>query len=97
MTQHIITASNYLLSPISEFLRTLSTLPNNIANSYRRSKSARNTMNELYSLTDAELNDIGITRGDIRYIAYHPTEQDGARHVGEQANYSSNDNLKGWV
>ena len=97
MTQHIITASNYLLSPISEFLRTLSTLPNNIANSYRRSKSARNTMNELCSLTDAELNDIGITRGDIRYIAYHPAEQDSHRHAGEQANYPSNNNLKGWV
>ena len=97
MTQHILTASNYLLNPISEFLCTLSTLPNNIANSYRRSKSARNTMRELYSLTHAELNDIGITRGDIRYIAYHPKEQKNRRHVGEQANHPSNDNLKGWV
>jgi hypothetical protein len=54
-------------------------------------------MRELCSLTDAELNDIGITRGDIRYIAYHPAEQDSHRHAGEQANYPSNNNLKGWV
>ena len=97
MTQHIRVASNYLLNPISEFLSSLSSLPNNIANSYRRSQSARCTINELGSLTDAELNDIGITRGDIRYIAYHPQEQHNRRHQGEQANHPSNDNLKGWV
>lgn len=31
--------------------------------------SARRTMNELHSLSNATLNDIGITRYDIRLIA----------------------------
>ena len=97
MTQHILTVSSYLLNPISEFLRSLSALPNNIASSMKKSKSARNTIKELQSLTDKELNDIGISRGDIHYIAHHPQDQEDVRHAGDPANHPSNDNLKGWV
>lgn len=32
-------------------------------------QQARRTMNELSSLTDRELDDIGISRGDIRWVS----------------------------
>lgn len=41
----------------------------NIANTFRSWNEARRTMNELYQLTDRELNDLGIARGEIREIA----------------------------
>ena len=47
----------------------------------------RQTIKDLSRLTDYELNDIGIARGDIRNIAY------GDRTL----NRSVNHNLKGWV
>ena len=90
MTQHILTVSSFLLNPISEFLRSLSALPNSIASSMKQSKSARNTIKELQSLTDKELNDIGIARGDIYYIAHNLKEV-------KEERASLNNNLKGWV
>jgi uncharacterized protein YjiS (DUF1127 family) len=33
----------------------------------------RNTCNELYRMSDRELNDIGISRGDIPFIARQST------------------------
>lgn len=44
---------------------------------------ARQTINELGKLTDKELNDIGIHRGEIYSIAYQTAEE--------------NENLKGWI
>lgn len=41
----------------------------NILRSARNWYAARRTMNELSSLSNATLNDIGITRYDIRLIA----------------------------
>ena len=51
----------------------------------------RNTYNELSSLTDYELNDIGITRGDIKRVAMGDPEYKLVK------DYGPNDNLKGWV
>jgi uncharacterized protein YjiS (DUF1127 family) len=47
----------------------------------------RQTIKDLSRLTDYELNDIGIARGDIRNIAYGDST----------LKRSVNDNLKGWV
>jgi uncharacterized protein YjiS (DUF1127 family) len=41
----------------------------NILRNARNWYAARRTMNELHSLSNATLNDIGITRYDIRLIA----------------------------
>lgn len=41
----------------------------NILHSARKWYVARRTMNELHSLSNATLSDIGITRYDIRLIA----------------------------
>jgi len=49
-------------------------------------RSAANaTVKELSRLSDAELNDIGIARCDIRYLA--------EQHYKDQVN----ENLRGWV
>jgi uncharacterized protein YjiS (DUF1127 family) len=44
---------------------TISTLKNN----FRRWARIRNTIRELSSLTDRDLNDLGISRSDIRFVA----------------------------
>jgi len=65
MTQHILTLNNYLLNPINGFI--------NILKDFRQAIEDRNRINdtvkELSKLSDQELNDIGINRGDIYSIA----------------------------
>lgn len=92
MTQHILTVSNFLLNPISEFLNDISSFSNKLAKSYSNAKLARATIKELQALTDKELNDIGIARGDIYYIAHNLKETEKVRDKT-----ISNENLKGWV
>lgn len=40
-----------------------------MAEAIRRHRNINNTINELHSLSDAELSDIGITRGNIETVA----------------------------
>ena len=47
-----------MTNPLKNFLQKL-----------RDRQTYRNTYNELSSLTDYELNDIGINRGDIKRVA----------------------------
>ena len=65
MTQHILTLNNYLLSPINGFF--------NLIKDFRKAMDDRARINatvkELRKLSDRELNDIGINRGDIYSIA----------------------------
>lgn len=57
---------------------------------YRKQRDAAITMKELSQLTDRELNDMGIARGDIYSIAHgDPSHQ--------RSNSRENPNLKGWV
>ncbi len=67
-----------MTNPLKNFLQKL-----------RNRQIYRNTYNELSSLTDYELNDIGITRGDIKRVAM------GDPSYRLVTDY--NDNLKGWV
>ena len=57
----------------------------NFLQKIRNFRQYRQSLNELSKLTDRELNDIGIGRGDIHRVA-----------KGD-ASYKINDNLKGWV
>jgi uncharacterized protein YjiS (DUF1127 family) len=62
-------------------------------------KSARkSTINELSRLSDFDLNDIGISRGDIRHIAqkHYKDIMEETRDKKELVGYA-NTNLKGWV
>ena len=86
MTQHIIAISNYLQSPIEGFLNWF----RDWNAGYRRNKMVKETIKELSALSDKELNDIGIGRGDIRSVAR------GDKTLKRTATYP-NDNLNGWV
>ena len=55
-------------------------------------REARATFKTLHKLTDRELNDIGISRGDIRSIANDTWEENNRRD-----NVRMNPNLKGFV
>lgn len=65
MTQHILILNNYLLSPINGFFN----LVKNFQQAMERNRKINQTIKELRGLTDKELNDIGIARGDIYSIA----------------------------
>ena len=60
-------------------------LPKWIAD-YKRYKIARQAMKELHKLSDRELNDIGISRGDI-YSVVH----------GSEDMIRENEKMRGWV
>ena len=83
MTQAIIAASNALhITAILDFFRDLK-------RSWDHRAKVNATIKELSKLSDRELNDIGLARGDIWAVAH------------EDADYKrfaeTNNNLKGWV
>ena len=75
---------------------TTSHIFSNISESLQKAKAAlhkrnevKRTMRELSALTDRELNDMGIARGDIYPVAHG--------HTDSIRSAKSNSNLKGWV
>jgi len=56
-------------------------------------RSVRQAVKDLSALSDYELNDIGISRGDIRAVA----NGDITMKRGIQVHTDANTNLKGWV
>lgn len=85
MTHLTLTIANYLQNPISELLN----LFGNFAESYKRYRNIRSTEKELGALSDWELRDIGISRGDIYALAR------GDKSLIKSG--ETNSNLKGWV
>ena len=81
MTTLIIAADTIGLSGLAAWFKRL-----NAKIEYRN--NIRKTINELSKLSDAELRDIGIGRGEIYEIAHSSFKDDYAR---------INSNLKGWV
>ena len=71
--------------------QTLSNFFKKVINEYHQAKAIKATENELRKLTDKELNDIGISRGDIYAIARHDTE------MKRSADIPFNPNLRGFV
>ncbi len=81
MTQHILTLNNYLRNSIEGFVNFFKKAFKAIERSQTRKaidlvqehlmaqKVYRDTFNQLSNLTDRELADIGIKRGDIHTIA----------------------------
>lgn len=81
MTQHILVLHDYLAGPIEAtlgfFKRTVKAITESrmrqamaaIHNHYMRNKVYRETYNELSRMSDKELDDIGITRGNIQSVA----------------------------
>jgi uncharacterized protein YjiS (DUF1127 family) len=62
----------------------------NLANELQRRRNIKDTIKQLSALTNHELNDIGIARGDIWHIAH--TSFPKGKTVAEV-----NRNLDGWV
>jgi uncharacterized protein YjiS (DUF1127 family) len=62
----------------------------NLANELQRRRNIKHTIKQLSALTNHELNDIGIARGDIWHIAH--TSFPKGKTVADV-----NRNLKGWV
>ena len=83
MTQYVLAATQWL-----DF-SGLVTWFQDLARQYKQYKQVRATIVELSKLSDRELNDIGISRGDIWAIA---NEDTSFKRFEEE-----NKNLKGWV
>ena len=66
MTQLIILQANFLQNAI----RALLDLFKDIKSTRKETSEAKKTISELSKLSDADLRDIGLTRGDIRGVAY---------------------------
>jgi uncharacterized protein YjiS (DUF1127 family) len=77
--------NKYLTNPLSGFFRKL-------IQAIQQRKIVRTTLAELNRLNDRELNDLGITRGEIYSIA----KGDKTRWDSHQVQ-NHNSNLKGWV
>ena len=56
-------------------------------------RKTKETMKQLAALSDRELNDIGIARGDIWAVAHGDETLERVR----QDNLKTNNNLEGWV
>ena len=70
MTQLILIQANFLQNAIKALLDLFKDL-----NSSRKDMSeARKTIKELNKLTDKDLADIGLCRGDIWNVAHHKTD-----------------------
>lgn len=89
MTQHILTVSNYLQNPINEVIQ----LFKGLRNSWEYARNVNQTVKELSALTDKELNDIGMSRGDIYSVARGDVTH--KRKVSYKA--ETNPNLEGSV
>lgn len=63
-------------------MKVLSNFFKKVIKSYTRSRDINKTIKELQKLTNAELNDIGLSRGDIYHVAHEA---------------HTNGNLRGWV
>ena len=84
MTQAILTAHSFLTQGVEGFMDFMKSV-----NEKRIQYNAiRATEKELSRLSNAELNDIGICRGDIYAIA---------RASETIATVKANNNLRGWV
>ena len=104
MTQHILTLNNYLLNPLtnltSGFVKFFAKINEAISIAQTRKAIAlvkehmlaqrvyRETFNELSKLSDRELQDIGICRGDIHWIAMEAFTKNQVE---------VNPNLRNWV
>jgi uncharacterized protein YjiS (DUF1127 family) len=72
--------------------QTLNNFFKKLINNYKVAKAIKSTENELRKLTDKELNDIGISRGDIYAIARQDAD---LKRSSVDAPF--NPNLKGFV
>ena len=83
MTTLIATANTFGMTGLANWFK-------NLANELQRRRNIKHTIKQLSALSNHELNDIGIARGDIWHIAH--TSFPTGKTVADV-----NRNLKGWV
>ena len=83
MTTLIATANVFGMTGLANWFK-------NLANELQRRRNIKDTIKQLSALTNHELNDIGIARGDIWHIAN--TSYPKGKTVADV-----NRNLRGWV
>jgi uncharacterized protein YjiS (DUF1127 family) len=84
MTQYVLAAASWLdFSGLVDWFRSVKT-------KLDHQSKVRATIKELSALSNHELHDIGITRGDIYAIAHEA-------YLDNQDNIEFNRNLRGWV
>jgi len=77
-------------------MKTISNYLQSLATKYHRRKIALETINELYKLSNRELMDIGIARGEIRHLAWKDAEKRVPDVESSEAGLV-NPNLRGFV
>ena len=77
--------------------QTLNNFFKKLINDYYAAKAIKKTENELRKLTDKELNDIGIARGDIYAIARLDADTKITDTVIKASPAPFNPNLRGFV
>lgn len=96
MTQ---TLTNYLpkmtvITPVVQLFKTIFYHIAAVKESYHQARKVSETIRELSRLSNSELADIGLTRGDI-YTVAHSKFSDYSDKIATRADH--NQNLKGWV
>ena len=87
MTQAVLAAHNYSTRAIELIIEALK----NIREAFNSYNEIRTTEKELGRLSDKDLLDIGLCRGDIYSIAR------GHQSVNRSVDTTVNRNLKGWI
>lgn len=98
MTHYALTITHFLYAPINELLNVINKIGSTVVGIYESILKARQInrgIQELNSLTDAELRDIGIGRGDIYAVA--SGNKDMVRAADLNIKVEVNENLKGAV
>jgi uncharacterized protein YjiS (DUF1127 family) len=60
-----------VITQVAQLFKAAGDILKGLYASYRRAQDIQSTVRELNKLTNAELNDIGISRGDIYTIAHN--------------------------
>ena len=68
----------------------------NFLNQLKYNRNVNETIKELSKLSDKELNDIGVARGDIWYLA-HTSYDRPKKMTAKDFRAVANENMEGWV
>lgn len=77
-------------------INRLKALFKNLKNELEYNRRVRATINELSALSNSDLNDIGISRGEIYHIA-HTTAKRPEKVAADIEGVDINVNMRGWV
>ena len=83
-----------VITPVVQLFKVVFNSLGSLHRSYQKARKANETIRELNRLSNSELADIGLTRGDIYSVA-HESMSDYSDKINTRVGL--NQNLKGWV